>query len=129
MTCQTKTSVSSPPFGLVKYTTSNYANNLEDRKSVIGNYFFLYGAIVFWCSKKQHTVSTFTTEVKYIALRYAVYKSLWIKRFLNELKVEAPIGACLLYGDNKTNIILTNNAKSQVRIKYITTLDLQIYCR
>lgn len=44
---------------------------------------------------------------------------MWIQRFLNELKVANPIGACLLHGDNETSIILTKNTESQARTKHI----------
>lgn len=118
-TSQAKAPVSPPPFGLVGYADSNYAGDPEDRKSVMGNCFFLHGAIVSWCSKKQRTVSTSTTEAEYIALGHGARESVWIRRFLNELKVEAPIGACLLHGDNETSIILTKNAESQARTKHI----------
>ena len=110
---------SSLPFGLIGYADSNYAGDPEDRKSVMGNCFFIHGAIVSWCSKKQRTVSTSTTEAEYIALGHAARESVWIRRFLNELEVAEPIGACTILGDNETSIILTKNAESQARTKHI----------
>lgn len=83
------------------------------------NCFFLYATIVSWYSKKQHRVLTSTTEAKYITLRCALYKSISIRQFLNKLKVEALIRACLLHGNNETSIIFTKNAETQARIKYI----------
>ena len=44
--------------GVVRYADSSYASDLEDRKSIAGYCFFLGKAIVTWCSKRQHTVST-----------------------------------------------------------------------
>lgn len=38
---QTKAPVTSSPYGLVGYTDSNYAGDLEDRKSVMGYFFYL----------------------------------------------------------------------------------------
>ena len=67
----------------------------------------------------QHNVSTSTTEAEYIALGHAARESVWIRRFLNKLGVADPIGACVLYGDNETSIILTKNAESQARTKHI----------
>ena len=111
--------VSPPLFCLIKYVNSNYAGNSKDRKSVIGTCFFLQGVIVFWYSKKQHTVLTSTTKVEYIALKYIEGKSVWIRQFLNKLKIEISIRACLLHGDNETSIILTNNTESPARPKHI----------
>lgn len=81
------------------------------------------GAIVFWCSKKQQTVSTSITKVEHIALGHAARESVWIQRFLNKLSIAEPMGACILHDDNKTSIILTKNAESQARTKHI---DVQL---
>ena len=116
---QTNAPVAPPPYGLVGYADSNYAGDPEDRKSVMGNCFYVNGAIVSWCSKKQRTISTSTTEAEYIALGHAARESVWIRRFLNELGIAEPIGACTLHGDNETNIILTKNAESQAKTKHI----------
>lgn len=74
--------------------------------------FFIHGAIVSWCRKKQQIVSIYTNKAEYIALEHGAQESVWIRQFLNELRVVNPIGACIIYGDNKTNIILTKNAES-----------------
>lgn len=62
---------SSQPYGFVGYADSNYAGDPEDRKSVIGYCFFINGAVASWCSEKQRTVSTSTTEADYITLGHA----------------------------------------------------------
>lgn len=41
-----------PLYGLVGYVNNNFTRDLEDRKSVMGYYFFLNGVIVLWNSKK-----------------------------------------------------------------------------
>lgn len=64
-------------------------------------------------------MSTFTIEAEYIALEYIAQESIWIQKFLNKLEIAEPISACILYRDNKTSIILTKNAKSQTKTKYI----------
>ena len=80
--------------------------------------FFLNGAVVSWNSKKQRTVSTSTTEAEYIALGHAAREAVWIRRFINEMKLEA-VEDVTLYGDNEMSIALTKNAKSQHRTKHI----------
>lgn len=57
-------------YGLVGYTDSNFTGDPKDRKSVMGYYFFLNGAMVSWSSKKQRIIFTSTTKIKYIVLRY-----------------------------------------------------------
>ena len=68
-----------PPYGLIGYADSNFAGDPEDQKSVMGNSFFLNGAVVSWSSKKQRTVSTSTTESEYIALGHAAKEAVWIR--------------------------------------------------
>lgn len=60
---------------------------------------------------------TLTIEAKYIALSHRVKKVIWIKKFVNKLKLEAT--KINFYNNNKINIALTKNAKSQYWTKYI----------
>ena len=107
-----------PPYDLVGYADSNFAEHPIDRKSVMSYCFFLNGAIVLWSSKKQKTVSTSTTKAEYIALRHAVRKVVWIRRFINKIEIEV-IGDLTLFGDNEMSIALTKNAESQYQTKHI----------
>lgn len=63
-------------YGLIRYANSNYAGNLEGQKFVMGHFFFIHKAVVSWCSKKQHIVSTFTIKVKYIALGHTARENI-----------------------------------------------------
>lgn len=123
---ETKAPTAPSPFGLIGYRDSSYAGDPEDRKSVMGYCYFINGAIVSWCSKKQRTVSTSTTEAEYIALGHAARETIWLRRFLNELRIEEPISSVTLYGDNETSITLTKNAESQNRTKHIDVQHLYI---
>ncbi len=105
-------------YGLSGYANNNFAGDPEDRKLVIGYCFFFNGAIVLWSSKKQWTVSTSTTEAKYIALGYKAKEVVWIKKFMRELKLEVT-ETITLYDNNEMSIVFTKNAKSQRRMKYI----------
>lgn len=106
-------------FKLIRYVNSNYVNDFKNKKLIMGHYFFFYEAIVSWYKKKQCTVSTSTTKVKYIALGHTACERVWIKKFFNKLNIVNPINICIFHKDNKTNIILTKNAKSQANAKHI----------
>lgn len=84
------------PYCLTGYADSNYAGDPEDYKSVIGYCFFINRDIISWWSKKQQIVSTSTSKAEYITLGHIVQKNVWIKQFLNELKIADPIDACIL---------------------------------
>ena len=54
------------------YADSNFARDISERKSTMEYCFFLVRGVISWCSKKQCTVSTSTTEAEYITIDYAV---------------------------------------------------------
>lgn len=56
--------------------------------------------------------------MEYIALGYAARKVIWIRRFINKIKLET-VKSVILYGNNKMSIALTKNAKNQYQIKQI----------
>ena len=106
-------------FALIRFRDSSYAGNLEDRKSVMGYYYFIKRAILFWWSKNQRLVSISTTKAKYIAFGHAIWETIWLRRFINKLQVFEPINYITLHKDNKISIMLTKNTESQYQIKYI----------
>ncbi|XP_051132509.1 uncharacterized mitochondrial protein AtMg00810-like [Andrographis paniculata] len=53
--------------GLIAYTDSDYAGNVEDRKSTSGYVFLLSSGAISWSSNKQPVVSLSTTESEFIA--------------------------------------------------------------
>ena len=57
---------------ILGYADSNFAGDISERKFTMGYCFFLVRGVISWCSKKQCTVSTSTTEAEYIAIRHAV---------------------------------------------------------
>ncbi|XP_058784263.1 uncharacterized mitochondrial protein AtMg00810-like [Vicia villosa] len=52
---------------LIAYTDSNYAGDIDDRKSTSGYVFMFSSGAVSWSSKKQPVVSLSTTEAEFIA--------------------------------------------------------------
>ena len=69
-------------FDLIGYSDADYAGCKIDRKSTTGTCQFLGSKLVSWFSKKQHSVSTSTTEAEYIAVGSCCAQVLWMR---NEL--------------------------------------------
>ena len=69
----------------LEYMDSNFAGNISERKSTMGYCFFLVRGVISWCSKKQCTVSTSTTEAEYIIIGHAARQAVWLQQFLIEL--------------------------------------------
>lgn len=105
-------------YGLIGFVDSNFAGDSKDRKSVIGHCSFLNGVVVSWWSKKQRTLSTSTTEAEYIALGHVAKEAVWIRRFINEMRLEF-VESITLHSDNEMSIALTRNAESQHQTKHI----------
>lgn len=107
-----KVSIKSLLFELIEYGDSNYVKDLEDRKLVIGYYYFINKVIILWYSKEQKIVLISMKETKYIDLGHTTRKIIWLKRFFNELQIEKLISNVTLYSNNEISIILMKNVKS-----------------
>ncbi|KAH9651790.1 hypothetical protein KPL70_026888 [Citrus sinensis] len=67
------------------YVDSDFARDLDKRKSTTGYVFTLAGAAVSWVSKLQTVVALSTTEAEYMAATQACKEAIWIQRLLEEL--------------------------------------------
>ena len=64
-------------FNLVDWTDFNWAQDLDDYKSVGDFVFDVVGESISWTLKKQSTVATSSVEAEYIALANAIKKAVW----------------------------------------------------
>lgn len=74
------------PFGLIGYGDSNYAEDPENKKLIMGYCYSINGAIISQCNKKQRTILTSTIEAKYIAFGHMIQEVIWLKHFLISFK-------------------------------------------
>ena len=51
---------------LARFSDSDWTGNADDRKSTTSGCFYVGANLVAWMSKKQNSVSLYTTEAKYI---------------------------------------------------------------
>lgn len=105
-------------FALTGYSDSDWASNVDDRKSLSAYMFSLGSGAVSWSSKKQQTVALSSTEAEYIAATGATCQAIWLRRVLEDLglKQEAPT---VIYCDNKSAISLSKNPMHHSRAKHI----------
>jgi hypothetical protein len=52
---------------LTRFSDSDHAGDVDDRKSTTGYAFFLNSGIITWTSQKQKVVALSSCEVEYIA--------------------------------------------------------------
>ena len=93
---------------LMGYCDSDYARDIDDRKSTSG-YIFLNGwKPIAWNCCKQKVIALSSCEAEYISSTLAVCQGVWISRFMHELSGcdEEHFDLCI---DNKTTIEISQN--------------------
>ncbi|RVW23482.1 Retrovirus-related Pol polyprotein from transposon TNT 1-94 [Vitis vinifera] len=70
---------------LMAYTDSDYAGDVDDRKSTSGYVFLLSEGVVAWSSKKQPMVTLSTTEAEFVATASYACQGVWMRRVLEKL--------------------------------------------
>ncbi|PNX88119.1 putative copia-type protein [Trifolium pratense] len=67
---------------LTGWSDSDYAGDLDDRKSTSGYVFMIGSKVVSWSSKKQPIVTLSTTEAEFIAAANCACQAIWLSRVL-----------------------------------------------
>ena len=63
---------------VARYSDSDWAGNIEDRKSTSSACFYIGDCLVAWLSKKQNSISLSTAEAEYIAAGSCCTQLLWM---------------------------------------------------
>lgn len=106
--------------GVLGYCDSDYAADLDTRRSTTAYVFLLHGGTISWCSRRQPTVAVSTTEAEYMAAAAAVKEALWLRSLLTEFgfkNITLPIRA-----DNQGAIKLLKNPVFSQRSKHIDVI-------
>jgi len=103
---------------LLAYTDSDYAGNLEDRKSTLGFLFVLSSGAVSWSLKKQLVLTLSTTEAEFIVAASCACQAVWLRRMLENLD-NASAETTIIYCDNSSTIKLSKNPVMHGRSKHI----------
>ena len=90
---------------LIGFCDSDYARDLDDRKSTLGYIFLLGSKPIIWNCCKQKVVALSSCEAEYISSALAVCQGIWIRRFMHEL-----------IGDHMEKFDLCINNKSAIEI-------------
>ncbi|KAH9733955.1 Integrase catalytic domain-containing protein [Citrus sinensis] len=101
----------------VGYCDSDFAGDLDKRRSTTGYVFTLGGGLVSWRSILQSTIVLSTTKAEYMAATEAVKEVIWLKGLLGDLGVIQENIA--VFCDNQSAIFLANNQTYHARTKHI----------
>jgi hypothetical protein len=100
------------------YADSDYAGDVDDRKSTSGFVFMLGTGAVSWSSKKQPVVTLSTTEAEFIAAASCACQGVWLRRILGNIGLEQ-MTSTVIYCDNNSAIKLSKNPVLHGRSKHI----------
>ena len=105
---------------LTAFSDSDWAADLNTRRSVTGYVVYIGDNPISWQSKKQTSISRSSTEAEYKALAHTTADISWVRQILRDLKCsvhQPPIIHC----DNMSVIALSSNLVFHSRIKHLDT--------
>jgi len=103
---------------LTGYSDSNWAGDLDTRRSTTGYTFLVNSGSISWSSKIQTTVALSTTEAEYMALSETTKEVIWLRQLLSDLGYQQQ-SPTTLYVDNQSTISLAKNPVMHARTKHI----------
>lgn len=103
---------------LVGFCDSDWAGDIDGRRSVTGYCFSLGSGVISWISKKQPTVALSSTEAEYKAACFASCEALWLRRLLGDMGAVQQQTTVLLC-DNQSCIAIARNPVFHARTKHI----------
>jgi len=102
---------------VVGYVDSDYAGDLDKRRSTTGYLFTMAGGPVCWRSTLQSTVALSTTEAEYMAVTEAFKEAIWMHGLINDLGIlQEHID---VFCDSQSAICLSKNQVHHARTKHI----------
>ena len=101
------------------YTDADLAKDVDERKYTSGFIFLLGNLAISWSSKKQTCVALSTMESEFIAFSSTVQEGVWLKRFLDYLKVTSSEEPVTIMSDSQSSIAYTKDPKFHSKTKHI----------
>ena len=104
------------------FVDSDWAGDIDRRRSTSGYVFTMFGGAISWMSKRQPVVALSTTEAEYMAATHACKEAIWLKRLCSDIGVDA--GKITISCDSQSAICLAKNPTFHARTKHI---DVQFH--
>lgn len=105
---------------LVGYVDADWQGCSDTRRSTTGYVFMLAGGAIDWKSNRQTSVAMSTCEAEYIAAGEATKAAIWIRSFINDLRIDGvSVARVPLHVDNQSAIKLAKNPEFSQQTKHI----------
>jgi hypothetical protein len=98
---------------------SDWAGDIDDRRSRSGYCVFLNDSLIQWSSKLQKSVALSSTEAEYICLSSGTATVLWYRSILEELGFQQK-QATIISQDNQSAIRIAESKKQAPGVKHIS---------
>ena len=99
------------------YVDSDYAGDLDSRRSQTGYTFKLGDSVICWKANLQSIVALSTNEAEYISCTEAVKEALWLKGISRELGIDQK--KITIFSDSQSALHLNKNQMYHERTKHI----------
>lgn len=100
------------------YSDSDWASDIDKRRSCAGQTIIMSNAAISWSSKRQCTVALSSTEAEYMALSSAVCDVIWTQQLAAEIDIKFQCKT-KIYCDNESAIKLSLSDAFRPRTKHI----------
>ena len=113
-----------PNVAITAFSDSDWGGCRDTRRSTTGYIVLVNGNVVHWCSTRQRTVATSSTEAEYMALAEVAKEISWFASWLTEVQVLVPssfvlVPPAVVQVDNSAAIALTKEGAPHQRSKHI----------
>jgi hypothetical protein len=112
------TNAGDPGVTLVGFADSDWANDVNTRRSVGGYIFMLSNGPIAWRSKLQGSVAKSTAEAEYVSAADAATEAIWLRQVMSDIDLKQR-NPTIIYEDNQGCIALSKNAVKHQRTKHI----------
>nr|KYP56497.1 Retrovirus-related Pol polyprotein from transposon TNT 1-94 [Cajanus cajan] len=112
-----KSVVLGKPFSITAMCDSDWASDIDDRKSTSGSAIYLGPNLISWWSRKQQVTARSSTEAEYRSIAHTSAELTWIKALLQELQV--PFSTPVLLCDNQSAVAIAHNPVFHSRTKHM----------
>ena len=99
------------------YVDSDFAGEVDHRRSTTGYVFTMAGTVISWMSQLQKIVTISITEAKYVAVTKSSKELIWLQNLLAELGFDQVMN--VLHSDSQSAIHLAKNSAFHSRTKHI----------
>ena len=103
---------------LMGFCDSDWASDVDTRRSTSGNIVLMANGPVSWMSKLQPIVATSSMEAEYISCYFLIQEITWIRALLKSVGLARKFPT-IVYIDNKSAVSLANNPVYHQRSKHI----------